>query len=105
MPFANELERDLHFAKHGHKLGATDPLEYERMADRFLFEAMGIHTRECVRPRRASRVRFDFGMHYEDVASIRPQFVRTFYLVELRLIRRRGGEAGYFRYECSRIDA
>jgi hypothetical protein len=102
VPFANTLERDVHFTKHGHKFGATDASEYERMADVFMFGLMGVNTHECIRPRNIDRLRFDFGTHYEGVACISPEFVRTFYPVERRFILRRGGERGYFTHECSR---
>jgi hypothetical protein len=103
MPFANTFERDLHFAKHGHKFGAADALEYERMADAFMFGLMGVDTQECIRPGGIDRVRFDFSTHHEGVACIIPEFVRTFYPVRQLTIARHGGEEGYFAYECARI--
>ena len=103
VPFANTFERDLHFAKHGHKFGAADALQYERMADVFMFGGIGVETHECIRPRNTDRVRFDFGTHYEGVACIVPEFVRTFYPVRAATIARHGDEAGYFAYECGRV--
>ena len=104
MPFQNVFERDLHFVKHGHKFGAVDAPEYERMADGFMFGPMGIDVHECIRPRNIDRVRFDFGTHYEGVACRIPEFVRTFYAVKATTIARHGDEAGYFAYECARVD-
>lgn len=104
MPFANPAERDLHYAKHGHQFGAVDPLEYERLADDFLYGAMAVSTHECIRPDRIDRVRFDYGTHFEGVACRQPDFIRTFFAVDLRRVRRRGGEAGYFAYECGRVN-
>jgi hypothetical protein len=104
MPFANVLERDLHFTKHGHKFGASDALEYEKLADEFLYGPMDISTHECIRPRGIDRVRFDYGTHYEGVACRVPDFVRTFFPVSLRLIRRHGSEARYFAFECGRVN-
>ena len=103
MPFANAIERDMHFSKHGHKFGAADAFEYERMADVFMFGAIGIDTRECIRPGNIDRVRFDFGSHYQGVACIVPEFVRTFYPVRARTVANHGGEERYFAYECARI--
>lgn len=103
MPFANTFERDLHYAKHGHHFGAADAFEYERLADDFLYGPMGADTHECIRPLGKDRVRFDYGTHFEGVACRLPEFVRTFYPVGLGLIRRRGGEAGYFTHECGRV--
>ena len=104
VPFANTFERDLHFTKHGHKFGALDASDYERIADVFMFGVMGIATHECIRPGNVDRVRFDFRTHYEGVACILPEFVRTFYRVERRFILKYGGEARYFAHECSRTN-
>jgi len=104
MPFANPLERELHFIKHGHKFGATNAQEYERMADVFMFGPMDVDTKECIRPRKIDRVRFGFGTHYEGVACVVPEFVRTFYPVRAVIITRHGGEAEYFAYECGRVN-
>lgn len=102
MPFANAYERDIHFVKHGHKFGASDALEYERMADEFMFGPLGAQTHECIRPEGIDRIRFDFGTRYEGVACRAPEFLRTFYPVRTTTIARHGGEAAYFAYECSR---
>jgi hypothetical protein len=69
---------------------------------------LGPDTRECKRPvspktGEQDRLRFDFGTHYQGIACIAPAFIRSFYPVELRFIMKRGGEAGYFAYECARI--
>src|SRR5260370_29088957 len=98
------MERELHFTKHGHKFGAFDPLEYERLADDFMYSPLDADTRECIRPRGIDRVRFGFGTHYEGIASIVPDFVRTFYPVRMATIANHGGEAGYFAFECGRIN-
>jgi hypothetical protein len=103
MPFLNIFERDLHFTKHGHKFGAPDALEYEKLADAFLYGQMAASTHECVRPSGIDRVRFDDGTHHEGVACIMPEYVRTFYPVKATLIARHGGEAGYFAHECGRV--
>jgi hypothetical protein len=104
MPFANDMERELHFWKHGDEFGATDSLEYERLADSFMHGAIGIETHECFRPGGLDRVRFDYGTHFEGIANTRTKTVRTFYTVGLGLIRKHGGEAGYFAYECGRVN-
>ena len=104
MPFANDMERELHFWKHGEEFGATDSLEYERLADAFMYGPLGVDTHQCFRPGGIDRVRFDYGTHFEGVACTRPEAVRTFYTVGLGLIRRHGGEAGYFVHECNRVE-
>lgn len=103
MPFSTDFERNLHFTKHGHKFGAADASEYERMADEFMYGPLDIDTHECIRPSGIDRVRFGFGTHYEGVARRFPEFVRTFYPVKATIITRHGGEAEYFAYECSRM--
>jgi hypothetical protein len=102
VPFASTLHRDTHFAKHGHKFGAADPLEYERMADQFMFGAMDSDTKECMRPRSTDRFRFGFVIHLAGVVALRTNFLRTFFPVEPRVIARHRDEAGYFAFECAR---
>jgi filamentous hemagglutinin len=103
MPFQDTLERDLHFAKHGHEFGASDAIEYERMADAFMFGAMAIEVRECTRPHSGDRIRFGFITYRFGVVCAVPQFVRTFHVVRLPLIMRHGGTAGYFAWQCGKI--
>lgn len=99
MPFANAMELEIHFRKHGRKFGIATKEEYERLADLFMFGQMGPNTRECLRPGGADRLRFDFVTVHFGVASVVPAFVRTFYPVERRIVMRHGGSAGYFAYE------
>jgi hypothetical protein len=104
MPFANLFERDLHFTKHGHKFGASDASEYERMADAFMYGPLDDDSRECVRPDGVDRVRFGFVTHYEGITCLipAPEVLRTFYPVKITTISRHGGEAAYFAFECGR---
>lgn len=104
MPFCNALERDLHFAKHGLKFGATDAAEYERMADTFAFGALAGDARDCTRPNNGDRVRFGFVTHLEGIIRRQPsECIRSFYPVKAITIARRGDEAAYFAYECARL--
>lgn len=105
MPFCTALERDIHFAKHGQKVGALDPSEYERMADEFMIRPAANDARDCVRPNDGDRVRFGFVTHLEAVARRlpAPECIRTFYPVRPATIARHGGEAAYFLYECGRV--
>jgi hypothetical protein len=102
MPFCNTWERDTHFVKHGHKLGAADASEYESMADEFMDGPLG-DAHECSRPEH-DRVRFGFVTHLEGIArpTPAPECIRTFYPVMATTIARHGGEAGYFTFECNR---
>jgi len=78
VPFQNAYERAIHFAKHGKDFGAADEFEYERMADRFLFGRMVLGTQQCIRPNGNDRVRFSFTSGDFGVATVLPEFVRTF---------------------------
>ncbi len=104
MPFANAWERDTHFAKHGHEFGVATPLQYEQMADAFMYGPMTAGTHECIRPRGIDRLRFNFGTHHEGVACILPEFLRTFYIVRTKVVTRHGGEAAYFAWDCGRVE-
>ena len=103
MPFQDTLERDLHFAKHGHEFGAADAAEYERMADAFMFDPINVDVWECIRTNRIDRLRFGYSSHRLGVASILPVFIRTFHLVGAVNIASHGGTRGYFRWQCGRI--
>jgi hypothetical protein len=104
MPFANDMERELHFWKHGEEFGAVDAMDYERMADGFLYDPLTGNVHECNRTNGRDRVRFDFGTYIEGVACLRPDFIRTFFVVSLGLVNRHGGPTGYFAHECNRVN-
>jgi hypothetical protein len=110
MPFANTLERDTHFEKHGHKFGAIDAVEYERMADQFMFGPMNADTRQCFRQNRtanADRLRCEIVLRHFGIAGTEvggPEFIRSFYPPTASLIHRCGGMAGFFTIECGRIN-
>jgi len=106
MPFANLLERDIHFTKHGHKFGAKDAMEYEELADAFMYGPLDVDTRECTRPTAIDRVRFGFVTHFLGVSCLipAPEVIRTFYKVERTIIAWRGGERAYFSFECGRVN-
>ena len=104
MPFANAEERDLHFKKHGHKFNAPNAIAYEQMADAFMFGPRTLTTREDFRANLIDRLRYNFANRHFGVASIAPEFVRTFYPVPLHTVNHHGGSAAYFAYECARTD-
>ena|ERR1700691_97410 len=104
MPFINEFERDIHFSKHGHKFGATDAIEYEKMADAFMFGGVTISMRECIRPNQVDRLRFNLANRHFGAANVAPAFLKTFYPIPLHTLARHGGAGNYFAYECSRTN-
>lgn len=103
MPFASKLLRDLHFIKHGHQFGAADAVEYERMADAFMSGEMSRDTKECRRPNLGDRLRFNYWNRHLGSASVAPEFIRTFYVVAIRIVNNHGSESRYFGWECGRI--
>jgi len=104
MPFENATERAIHFAKHGKKFGIADELDYEQLADAFIFGPLLLPTRECIRPSLIDRLRFNGTNRHFGVACVAPEFIRTFYPVELRTIARHKDAAGFFVYECRRVN-
>jgi pyocin large subunit-like protein len=98
------MKRDIHFQRHGHEFGAVDAGDYERMADAFLFGPMEQSTRECHRPNRGSRLRFDTWNRRFGSASVAPVFLKTFYRVQQATINYHGSEMQYFGWECGRIN-
>jgi len=106
MPFCDAWERATHFAKHGHEFAAVDAMEYERIADDFIFGPRDAVTHECTRPSGHERLRFDFVIRYFGVARVvpAPECVKTFYVVKGSTVAHHGGAQGYFQYECGRIN-
>jgi len=106
VPFANDIERDIHFLRHGHKFGipGLTVAQYVQMADTFLHGAMNISMRECVRPNRTDRLRSDLVREFFGVAIDGTMTVRTFYPPEQRKILKHGGMAGFHAYECARTN-
>jgi hypothetical protein len=56
--FVNTRQRGRKFNKHGADFGASNPEEYERLADKFLGGALPDDVYECARPE-GDRLRFD----------------------------------------------
>ena len=104
MPFASVWERDIHYARHGHEFGAANPSAYEQLADDFMYGPMAATMRECTRPQGLDRIRFDFASYHEAVARIAPAFLKTFFIVRNKTVARHGGPAGYFAWDCGRVE-
>jgi len=105
MPFADANQRAIHFAKHGHEFGAADELQYEQMADGFLYGAMTISMRECVRPSGTHRLRVNIVNNYFGVAVVACAIIKTYYIVPThQIVRRKGTVIKFFKYECARTD-
>jgi hypothetical protein len=95
----------MHFQKHGHQFGAVDAVDYEIMADDFMFGEMDTHTWQCQRPLQGSRLRFNtWNKKFGAASPVTPEFVKTFYVVSQRYVNSHGGEMAYFGWECGRIN-
>lgn len=104
MPFANADERAMHFQRHGREFGAGTELEYEQMADAFMISPLTLTMRECIRPNRTDRVRINIANNHFGVGVVASAVIRTFYVVPLHKVIRRGGIVALFNYECARTD-
>jgi len=105
MPFATEYEREIHFSKHGHNFGAANAIDYENMADAFMFRPMTIGMRECIQPAGINRLRYGIVNRHLGVALVAPpEFVKTFYQVPVHTIAHHGGHAPFFGHQCARMD-
>ena len=99
------MKRAIHFARHGHEFGARDEFDYERMADEFLYGPMVPPTAECFRLMgRGDRVRFSPASLHFGVVCMAPEYIRTFYIPNMAWIISHGGTAGFWAYECGRVD-
>jgi hypothetical protein len=103
VPFVSTFELNIHFAKHGAKIGAATAAAYEALADAFLTGPMSVTTQDCTRPNGIDYLRFDSSGLNFGVLCLQNNCVRTFYPVDTRLIARRGGSAAFFAFECARI--
>ena len=103
VPFENARERAIHFAKHGHKFQSVDELDYERMADLFMYGTMPPDVQQCHRPHGRDRLRIEHTTAHFGVACVVPSFVRTFYPASAGMLSKRGGTHGFFQAECNRI--
>lgn len=104
VPFANVMKRDIHFQRHGREFGAATAVEYELMADAFMFGPTNADTRECIRPNARRRNRMDFRRVYFGVAAIAQPVLATFYIPTPDTVRRHGGVIQLFADYCARTD-
>jgi pyocin large subunit-like protein len=103
VPFANVYQRNIHFQKHGAVVGAATELEYEAMADQFMFGPMNADTNDCTRPNGDDYLRMDLIKTDFGVTCISTGFLRTFYRPPAIKIWNRGGTKRFLAYECARV--
>lgn len=104
MPFANPFQRAIHFQKHGHEFAASSAIEYEQMADAFMTSPLLLTMRECIRPGGSDRVRINIANKHFGVAIVSSSVIKTFYIIPVHQILRRGDVTSFFSYECARIN-
>ena len=104
MPFQTQIHRDIHFQKHGSEFGAVNAVEYEQMADNFMFGARDANTHECRQPNLGARLRLSYWNRHFGAASVAPDFVKTFHVVSQAKINRYASIQQYFGWECGRIN-
>jgi hypothetical protein len=102
VPFQTPLRRAIHFQRHGHEFGAKDEFEYERMADAFMMRVPSATMQQCFRPAGRDRLRIDHSLRHFGSASVKPEYLHTFHVVDDDKIRRFGRTIEYFRWECAR---
>lgn len=101
VPFPSATQRAIHFAKHGHKFGAVDEFDYERMADVFMGLPLHPNIHECYRAFGTfDRIRLDALTRYFGVAY-NGMILRTFHTRSVAEIAARGGPQGFVLYKCS----
>jgi hypothetical protein len=81
MPFANPIERAIHFQKHGHEFGAGSETEYENLADVFMTGPLVLTMRECIRPNGNDRVRVNIANNHFAVGVVQSDIVKTYFIV------------------------
>ena len=103
MPFASEMQRDIHFQSHGHEFGAADAAQYEQMADAFMTSPRTADMREGVRRHFRHRIRFDDSTFHFGVAVVGPpEVLLSFYIPSAAKVANRGGPPGFFVRELTR---
>lgn len=102
MPFATATERDIHFKRHGHEFGAASAIEYEQLADAFMYGPMSVNVHECIRPNGTRRNRMHFVTVHFGVAVVNRNVLITFYIPSPSTVKRHGGVAKLFADYCAR---
>ena len=100
MPFSNIDQREKHFLKHGHKVGAANPVDYEDLADTFIFGPKDVFTFDCER-KNLDIVRLHFVDYRFAVGDLEQRIVRTFHPKEHHIVDYYGGPLAYLKYECT----
>jgi hypothetical protein len=103
VPFSDSIQRAKHFLKHGHKFGALDEFDYERLADAFMTAPLHPNLFECNRiVGTFDRIRLDGTTHYYGVAY-NVSVVRTFHVKDAAGIAHRGGPLAFVLYKCAEV--
>jgi hypothetical protein len=102
VPFLDAKQRALHYLKHGHKFGAADDFEYEKLADAFMGAPWHPGLHDGVRRNSTrDRIRLDEMTLHSGVAYNKT-ILRTYHIRFSYEISRAGGMAGFMAQECAR---
>jgi len=75
------------------------------MAEEFMFGLMERTTRECTRPNRGARLRFNaWNLHFGSASSLAPTHLKTYHIVRRVKVNLHPTAEAYFGWECGRID-
>ncbi len=103
VPFANQRQLAIHFAKHAHKFGLSTEREYEEMADAFMSQAINADLFECTSPHGSQRrYRLQGSTLYFGVA-VQVTVLITFHPRDAHGVAMRGGPAGFVAHQCSLV--
>jgi hypothetical protein len=103
VPFRDSKQRAIHYQKHGHRFGARDEYDYERIADAFMAGPLHPNLFECYRiTGTLDRIRLDGSTRYYGVAY-NISVLRTFHIKDASQIAARGGPHGFVQHKCSEV--
>lgn len=103
VPFRDSIQRAKHYQKHGHRFGATDEFDYERLADAFMSSPLHPNLFECYRTTGTfDRIRLDGSTRYYGVAY-NISILRTFHIKDASGIAHGGGPQPYVMRKCAEV--
>jgi hypothetical protein len=103
VPFRDSTQRAKHFLKHGHRFGAVDEYDYERLADAFMSSPLHPNLFECYRMvGTMDRIRLDGSTRHYGVAY-NVTVLRTFHVKDASGIAHRGGPLLFVQHKCSEV--
>jgi len=100
VPFQTPADRADYFQKHGGQYIVATELEYEALADAFMFSPLTPDVRQCYRPQ-GDRLRYRDASNDLGIVN-RNYFLKTFFKPD-PAIHGHATNIDYFNHECLRI--